>query len=116
MVGSYSDLNYIAIYFSPNSKVIGCPETNEMFSMKYNTNDGTYYFKTYESGNTTSNKVAGVCYTGKYSHNSNYTLYIHSEILPLIELLALKDGFIAKTYDADHNELYESLYITDVPS
>lgn len=116
MVGNYIDSDYITIYFRPKSVVDGAPLTNEMFSMKYNTKDGSYYFKTYEFGNTTTNPVEGAQYTGRFSNNNNYTLYIHNEIKSLSGLLELKDGFISKTYDENHNELFESLYISNVSS
>jgi hypothetical protein len=80
--------------------------------MKYNTDDGSYYFKTYERGNTSANNVSGVIYTGRFSHNNNYTLYFGKEYRLLEQ--HLEDGMVAKTYDENHNELFEVIYTSDV--
>jgi hypothetical protein len=116
MVGDYTASDYITLYFSPKTSFNNFPVTEDMFSMKYNTKDGSHYFKTYEVGNTTTNNIDGAIYTGRFSNSNKYTLYIYSKPLPLGELLLLKEGFISKTYDENHNELFESLYISNVSS
>jgi len=114
MVGIDESDNVISVYFPYTAKLSGVETNNMMFSLKYIINDGSHYYKTYETGNTSSNPVDNVLATGKLSNSSNYTLYFTDRTNPNPEPFPL--GIESKTYDENHNELFNSLYVSDVPS
>ncbi len=114
MVGSDVVGNIISVYFPSTAKLTGIETNNMMFSLKYSTKDGSHYYKTYEKGNTSSNPVDNVLATGRLSNNGNYTLYFIDNLNA--NLGAFPNGTESKTYDENHNELFESVYTSDVPS
>lgn len=109
VAAEYLDSNKVGLYFKRDSSFENIPSTDTIYSLKYNPDDNSHYFKYYLRGNTTENTSDGVSYTGHVTNSSDYTLYFGDENDPLLNMIT-EEGLLARTYDENHNLLFESRY------